>query len=87
MPADLRRRMQDTTMIPAARLKAWPVFKVLLWVAASLVLVQDFTGALAVLSDLGEPAQPFTVLKGNPKDRTWVDVEFLCEMKIEQQSR
>ena len=49
--------------------------------------LQDFTGALAVLSDLGEPAHPFTVLKGNPKDRTWVDVEFLCEMKIEQQSR
>ena len=49
--------------------------------------LQDFTGALAVLSDLGEPAQPFTVLKGNPKDRTWVDVELLCELKIERQFR
>jgi HAD superfamily hydrolase (TIGR01509 family) len=45
--------------------------------------LQDFTGACAVLSDLGEPAQPFTVLKGNQQNRGWVDVELLMKLKTE----
>jgi beta-phosphoglucomutase-like phosphatase (HAD superfamily) len=43
--------------------------------------LQDFTGARVVLSDLGEPAQPFTVLKGNQQDCGWVDVELLMKLK------
>ena len=34
---------------------------------------QDFSGATLVLSDLGEPAQPFAVLAGNAHGRGWVD--------------
>jgi beta-phosphoglucomutase-like phosphatase (HAD superfamily) len=42
---------------------------------------QDFTGARVVLSDLGEPAQPFTVLKGDQPNRGWADVELLMKLK------
>jgi beta-phosphoglucomutase-like phosphatase (HAD superfamily) len=49
--------------------------------------LQDFTGACAVLSDLGEPAQPFTVLKGNQQNRGWVDVELLMKLKTEGEAR
>jgi beta-phosphoglucomutase-like phosphatase (HAD superfamily) len=49
--------------------------------------LQDFSGACAVLSDLGEPAQPFTVLKGNQQNRGWVDVELLMKLKTEGEAR
>ena len=39
---------------------------------------QDFSGAALVLSDLGEPAQPFTLLAGNTQGRGWVDAEMLA---------
>jgi beta-phosphoglucomutase-like phosphatase (HAD superfamily) len=45
--------------------------------------MQDFTGASTVLSDLGEPAQPFTVLKGTQQDHGWVDIELLMKLKTE----
>ena len=42
---------------------------------------QDFRGAAAVLSDLGEPTQPFTVLEGRVPQNGWVDVELLLKLK------
>jgi len=42
---------------------------------------QDFAGARLVLSDLGEPGQPFTVLGGEVQDRGWVDAELLVKLK------
>ncbi len=39
---------------------------------------QNFSGAALVLSDLGEPTQPFTVLAGNTQGRKWVDAEMLA---------
>ncbi|MFA7238767.1 MAG: HAD family hydrolase [Sulfuricellaceae bacterium] len=38
---------------------------------------QDFSGAAAVLSDLGEPAQPFKLLAGELQGEGWVTVELL----------
>lgn len=38
---------------------------------------QDFRGALAVLSDLGEPEKPMTVLAGDPGNKLFVDVALL----------
>lgn len=38
---------------------------------------QNFTGAAAVLSDLGEPSQPFTRIQGETHGRSWVDTQFL----------
>lgn len=38
---------------------------------------QDFSGAAAVLSDLGEPSQPFTQIKGLPFDKQWIDYKLL----------
>lgn len=43
--------------------------------------LQDFTGAAAVLSDLGEPTQPFTVLGGTVHGSQWVDAELLMKLK------
>lgn len=43
--------------------------------------LQDFTGAKLVLSDLGEPAQPFTVLRGDGLDSGWVDANLLLNLK------
>ena len=43
--------------------------------------LQDFRGATAVLSDLGEPTQPFTVLEGGVPQNGWVDVELLLKLK------
>ena len=42
---------------------------------------QDFSGALLLLSDLGEPTQPFTVLEGNAHGAVWVDAELLLKLK------
>ena len=41
---------------------------------------QDFSTALLVLSHLGEPEQPFTVLAGNAFDATYLDVELLYRL-------
>jgi HAD superfamily hydrolase (TIGR01509 family) len=38
---------------------------------------EDFTGSVAVLSDLGEPGRPFTVIRGQTEGREWVDGEWL----------
>lgn len=40
----------------------------------------DFTGAIAILSNLGEPDQPFELLKGNPTQASFVDVAYLQEL-------
>ncbi|MCX8017366.1 MAG: HAD-IA family hydrolase [Rhodocyclaceae bacterium] len=40
-------------------------------------LEHDFTGALAVLSDLGEPDQPCTLRRGNLYGKRYVDVALL----------
>jgi len=50
---------------------------------------QDFTGARLVLSDLGEPAQPFSVLAGTGEAKGingingsgWVDVDLMLKLK------
>ncbi|HEX8874838.1 MAG TPA: HAD family hydrolase [Nitrosospira sp.] len=42
---------------------------------------QNFSGARLVLSDLGEPAQPFTVLEGSALDSGWVDAKLLLKLK------
>jgi beta-phosphoglucomutase-like phosphatase (HAD superfamily) len=43
--------------------------------------LQDFSGAAVVLSDLGEPTQPFTVLQGNLPVTGWVDSALLLRLK------
>ncbi len=43
--------------------------------------LQDFSGARLLLSDLGEPTQPFTVLEGNAHGAVWVDAELLLKLK------
>ena len=42
--------------------------------------LQDFNGAIAVLSDLGEPFQPFTKIRGTTYDSQWVDYQMLSRM-------
>lgn len=46
--------------------------------------LQDFTGAAVVLSDLGEPTQPFTVFEGNAGSGGWVDTELLAKLKAQR---
>ncbi len=43
--------------------------------------LQNFSGASLVVSDLGEPTQPFTVLQGVALDSGWVDAELLSRLK------
>jgi len=38
---------------------------------------EDFTGAAAVVSDLGEPERPFELLRGIVQGKRWVDPELL----------
>jgi HAD superfamily hydrolase (TIGR01509 family) len=38
---------------------------------------EDFAGAVAVVSDLGEPQRPYRVLHGEVYDKRWVDAELL----------
>jgi HAD superfamily hydrolase (TIGR01509 family) len=38
---------------------------------------EDFTGAVAVVSDLGEPDRPFTLLHGTPGQARWVNAGLL----------
>ncbi len=38
---------------------------------------QDFSGAIAVLSDLGEPSQPFVQMNGKMFDKGWIDYKML----------
>ncbi|MBP6057866.1 MAG: HAD family hydrolase [Nitrosomonas sp.] len=42
--------------------------------------LQDFSGAAAVLSDLGEPFQPFTQIRGTALDQQWVDYQILNKL-------
>ena len=43
--------------------------------------LQDFNGAVAVLSDLGEPSQPFTPIKNmTTLDKGWVDYRLLSDL-------
>ena len=48
---------------------------------------QDFTGAKLVLSDLGEPTKPFSVLEGEAgvangiNGSGWVDVDLMLKLK------
>uniref|UniRef100_UPI0034E005F7 HAD-IA family hydrolase n=1 Tax=Candidatus Thiodubiliella endoseptemdiera TaxID=2738886 RepID=UPI0034E005F7 len=52
----------------------------------TLVTVNEYTkshsfeGALVVLDNLGEPNQPFTVIKGDAIDATYVSVDYLKEL-------
>lgn len=41
---------------------------------------QDFTGALLALDNLGEPAQPFTVLMGEAGEARYVDMALLHQL-------
>ncbi|MBA2658704.1 MAG: HAD family hydrolase [Nitrosospira sp.] len=43
--------------------------------------LQDFSGARLLLSDLGEPTQPFTVLEGDAHGAVWVDADLLLKLK------
>ncbi|MDP1559349.1 MAG: HAD family hydrolase [Nitrosomonas sp.] len=42
---------------------------------------QDFNGAIAVLSDLGEPSHPFTEIAGITFSEKWVDIHLLNYLK------
>ncbi len=42
---------------------------------------QDFTGATLVLNHLGEPEQPFTVLSGDTKGRTYCDLKLIQSLQ------
>ena len=42
--------------------------------------LQDFSGAAAVLSDLGEPSQPFTKIRGTTFDQQWADYQMLSKL-------
>ena len=44
---------------------------------SSYTKLQNFTGASVVLSDLGEPSRPFTVLSGNADGNKLVNVKML----------
>ncbi|MDO8334760.1 MAG: HAD family hydrolase [Nitrosomonas sp.] len=39
--------------------------------------LQDFSGAITVLSDLGEPSHPFTKIQGKVFDNQWVNYQML----------
>lgn len=41
---------------------------------------QNFDGAITVLSDLGEPSQPFNQLNGMELTQGWVDYRLLCDL-------
>ena len=43
--------------------------------------LHDFTGAAVVLSDLGEPGRPFSVLAGNVHSHGWINTEMLIKLK------
>jgi beta-phosphoglucomutase-like phosphatase (HAD superfamily) len=47
---------------------------------SSYTLAEDFTGAAAVLSDLGEPDQPARILNGPPPEAGHADVTFLTRL-------
>ncbi len=40
----------------------------------------EFDGAMVILNNLGEPNKPFTMLKGEPTNATYVNVEYLQEL-------
>ncbi len=39
--------------------------------------LQNFNGAAVVLSDLGEPSQPFTAITGDTFGKNWVDIQMI----------
>lgn len=41
---------------------------------------QDFTSAALVLSDLGEPDQPFSVLQGNVGEKEFLDLDLIRDL-------
>ena len=43
--------------------------------------LQNFRGASLVVSDLGEPTQPFAVLEGTASGGGWVDAKLLSALK------
>jgi HAD superfamily hydrolase (TIGR01509 family) len=45
--------------------------------------LQNFNGAALVVSDLGEPGEPFTVLQGEATGSGWVDAKLLSALKAE----
>ncbi|NEQ24977.1 MAG: HAD-IA family hydrolase [Microcoleus sp. SIO2G3] len=45
---------------------------------------QDFTGAVLVLSDLGEPNQPFKVLAGDAGDKSYLDMALAHRLLTSQ---
>ena len=42
--------------------------------------LQDFSDAAAVLSDLGEPSQPFTKIRGTTLEQQWVNYQMLSKL-------
>ena len=48
---------------------------------------EDFTGAAAVVSDLGEPGRPFTIRYGSAHGRQWVGPELLRAWASEASAR
>lgn len=42
--------------------------------------LQDFSGAIMVLSDLGEPSQPCTHIDGVTLDQEWIDYKILSNL-------
>jgi phosphoglycolate phosphatase-like HAD superfamily hydrolase len=47
---------------------------------------EDFTGAAAILSDLGDPTAPAQTLAGFPPPRGFVDVPYLRELLASAES-
>ncbi|GFZ90576.1 hypothetical protein CYANOKiyG1_00860 [Okeania sp. KiyG1] len=41
---------------------------------------QDFTDATLVLNHLGEPDKPFTVIAGNAKGKTYMDMNLIDDI-------
>lgn len=43
---------------------------------------ENFSGSLAVLSDLGEPEQPFRILSGPPLGQGWINPRLLRKLRL-----
>jgi len=51
---------------------------------STYTLGEDFSGSLVVLSDLGEPGQPFTVVHGEAHGHRWASAAFLLDCAAAQ---
>jgi len=51
---------------------------------STYTVAEDFTGATAVVSDLGEPERPFELLRGMVQGKRWVDPELLRAWATEE---